>query len=32
MDKIIAKVSEFHAERFVQEVTTRIMKISEKYN
>jgi hypothetical protein len=32
MDKIIAKVSEFHAEIFVQEVTTRIMKISEKYN
>lgn len=31
MDAIIKKVSEFHAQRFVQEVTVRIQAISQKY-
>jgi len=31
MDSIIDKVSEFHVQQFVQEVTTRIMLISQKY-
>lgn len=31
MDKIINKVSQFHAQRFVEEVTLQIKKISEKF-
>lgn len=31
IDEIISKVSEFHVARFVEEVTTHIMSISQKY-